>query len=69
MKVFMVVLIIGIFAFADAFLSIEQVIALTKGGEEGGDPETAAGLRLLNDDMSELEAHYHSYWRSYVIAW
>ena len=30
MKVFMVVLIIGIFAFADAFLSIEQVLLLLK---------------------------------------
>ncbi len=66
----MVVLIIGIFAFADAFLSIEQVILLNKAGEEGGEPEiSAAGLRLLNDDMSDFEAHYHSYWRPYVIAW
>ena len=62
----MVVLIIGIFAFADAFLSIEQVILITKGGE--AEPEEA-GLRLLDDDMSEFEAHYHDYWRSYVIAW
>ena len=62
----MVVLIIGIFAFADAFLSIEQVILITKGGEAESEK---AGLRLLNDDMSEFEANYHSYMRSYVIAW
>lgn len=69
MKVFFVVLIIGIFAFADAFLSIDQIInILNRPADEVEVFDPSRGAEIT-EEMGSFEAHYQTYWRPYVIAW
>ena len=57
MGVFAVILIIGIFAFADAFQSIDYILQIR--GEEGFEPR----------EIPENANIYEKYGQGYVLAW
>ena len=62
MRIFIVVLLIGVFAFADAFQSIDQILVIN--GHE---------VREAADDAYETDSAvlngYRKYVKDYVIAW
>ena len=64
MKIFMAILIVGVFAFADAFFSIDKIIELRGiGGDEGGVEVVVEAVE--SPDLS----NYEKYWQPYVFAW
>lgn len=64
MKIFMAILIVGVFAFADAFFSIDKIIELRAiGGDEGGVEVVVEAVE--SPDLS----NYEKYWQPYVFAW